>query len=179
MSSYIIRNYTNKRTFAPHGINAWYIDPTLEHYRCYKVYVPETKAKRICYTVIFHPHLCNSLVLQPLEQAIIAANRLTTALQQFEHQHAHIKDNQTIKALKTLSNIFTQPMQKKKEQNNAQSPRVSKAIHNPTTPAPMVKTQSPTPSPYKHIHVIPPEPALPTTAQPHRKHKYNARLSVA
>ena len=114
MSSYIIRNYTNKRTFAPHGINAWYIDPTLEHYRCYKVYVPETKAKRICYTVIFHPHLCNSLVLQPLEQAIIAANRLTTALQQFEHQHAHIKDNQAIKALETLSSIFTQRMQKTK-----------------------------------------------------------------
>ena len=41
------------------------------------------------------------------------------ALQQFEHQYAHIKDNQTIKALETLSNIFTQQIQKKKEQNNA------------------------------------------------------------
>ena len=70
-------------------------------------------------------------------------------------------------------------MQKKKEQNNAQYPRVSKAIHNPTTPAPRVMTQSPTPSPRKYIHVIPPKPALPMTAQPHRKYKFNARLSVA
>ena len=67
----------------------------------------------------------------------------------------------------------------KKEQNNAEYPRVSKAIHHPTTTAPRVMTQSPTPSTCKHIHVIPPETALPTTVQPHRKYKYNTRLSVA
>ena len=78
-----------------------------------------------------------------------------------------------------MSNIFTQRMQKKKEQNNAQSPRGSKAIFNPITPAPRVMTQSPTSSPRKYIHVIPPEPVLPTTAKPYRKHKYNTRLSVA
>ena len=67
----------------------------------------------------------------------------------------------------------------KKEQNNAEYPRVSKAIHHPTTTAPRVMTQSPTSSPRKYIHVIPSEPVLPTTAKPYRKHKYNTRLSVA
>ena len=56
---------------------------------------------------------------------------------------------------------------------------MNKSIYNPASLAPRVMTQSPTPSPRKHIHVIPPEPILPTTAQPHRKHKHNTRLSVA
>ena len=53
-------------------------------HRTNKVYVPKTKAEKICDTVTFHPHLCNSPVLQPIEQAVIAANKLNTALQQFE-----------------------------------------------------------------------------------------------
>ena len=72
----------HRKSFAPHGIPAWYIEPTLEHYRCYKVYVPKTRAERICDTVSFHPHLCEIPVLQPLEQAVIAADKLATALQQ-------------------------------------------------------------------------------------------------
>ena len=97
-----------RKTFAPHGITAWYIGPTREHYRCYKVYVPKTKAERICDTVTFHPHLCNSPVLQPIDQAVIAVNKLTTALQQFEQQYTpqNIKDNKTLLALETLSNIL-------------------------------------------------------------------------
>ena len=29
-------------TFGPHGRIGWYIGPSLEHYRCYKVYFPDT-----------------------------------------------------------------------------------------------------------------------------------------
>jgi len=34
-----------RKTFEPYGIPAWYIGPALENYRCYKVYVPNTRAK--------------------------------------------------------------------------------------------------------------------------------------
>ena len=71
-------------TFVPHVISSWHVGPMLEHYRCYKVYVPKTRAERICDTLSFHLHLCKSPVLQPIEQAVIAANKLTTALQNFE-----------------------------------------------------------------------------------------------
>ena len=70
-----------KKSFAPHGAPACYIGPMLEHYRCYRVYVPKTRAERICDTVSFHPYLCKSPVLQPNEQAVIAASKLTKALQ--------------------------------------------------------------------------------------------------
>ena len=59
-----------RKLFAPHGVPAWYIGPTLGHHRCYRVYVPKTRAGRICDTVSFHSHLCKSPVLQQIEQAL-------------------------------------------------------------------------------------------------------------
>ena len=41
----------SRKSFASHGIPAWYIGPTLEYYRCYKVYVPKTRAERVCDTI--------------------------------------------------------------------------------------------------------------------------------
>ena len=55
-----------RKTFEPHGMQAWYIGPTLENYRCYKVYVPKTRAEIIFDTVSFYPHLCKSPVFQPI-----------------------------------------------------------------------------------------------------------------
>ena len=96
-----------EKVIVPHGIPAWYIGPALEHYRCYKVYVPKTRAERICDTVSFHPHLCSPPVLQPLEQAVIAADKLTTALQQIQNKHSYKSNEQTttLQALEKLSNI--------------------------------------------------------------------------
>ena len=42
-------------TWAPHGVEAWYIGPALEHYRGYKVYVPETRAQRISHMLEWFP----------------------------------------------------------------------------------------------------------------------------
>ena len=43
----------NCRTWAPHGVNGWYIGQAREHYRCYCVYMPTMRAKRISKTVDF------------------------------------------------------------------------------------------------------------------------------
>ena len=44
-----------RKTWAPHGVEGWYIGPALEHYRCYKVYIHTTAAERIADTVQFFP----------------------------------------------------------------------------------------------------------------------------
>ena len=170
----------NRNTFAPHGVQAWYVGPTMEHYRCYKIYVPKTRAERICDTVSFHPYLCKSPVLQPIEQAVIAANKLTTALQNFEKQNAphNTKENKTIQALETLSNIFLQRIKHKSNNNTTQSPRVMESTRNPGTPAPRVIQQTPAPT-HRQIHVIPPDPTPAEPATIPRKHRYNTRLNVA
>jgi hypothetical protein len=42
-----------RRTWAPHGQDGWYIGPTLEHYRCYIVYITKTRSERVVETVDF------------------------------------------------------------------------------------------------------------------------------
>ena len=46
----------NRGTWAPHGVDAWYIGPAMEHYRCYNTYIWSTKAERISDTVEWFPH---------------------------------------------------------------------------------------------------------------------------
>ena len=44
---------TQRRTWAPHGIDGWYIGPALDHYQCYRVWIPSTHAERIADTIQF------------------------------------------------------------------------------------------------------------------------------
>ena len=43
----------NRKSWAGHGTEAWYIGPSLEHYRCFKCYVPATFSERNADTVQF------------------------------------------------------------------------------------------------------------------------------
>ena len=36
---------SNRCTWDPHATEGWYLDPTLEHYRCYKCYVTKTRGE--------------------------------------------------------------------------------------------------------------------------------------
>ena len=40
-------------TWDPHGLDGWYVGPTIDHYRCYTVYIPSTKGTRHSETVEF------------------------------------------------------------------------------------------------------------------------------
>jgi hypothetical protein len=40
-------------SWAPHGLDGWYIGPALEHYQCYHVHVNNANAERIGDTVEF------------------------------------------------------------------------------------------------------------------------------
>ena len=45
-----------RKTWAPHAIEGWYVGPALNHYRCYTVFIPQTQAERITDTVKFFHH---------------------------------------------------------------------------------------------------------------------------
>ena len=42
-------------SWAPHGVDGFYIGPALEHYRCYRGWVTSTQRERIVDTVAWHP----------------------------------------------------------------------------------------------------------------------------
>ena len=39
--------YSKSKNWVPYGIDAWYLAPTMEHYRCFRIVVRETGEKRI------------------------------------------------------------------------------------------------------------------------------------
>ena len=45
-----------RASWSPHGVEAWYIAPTTEHYRCVTAFIPTTFRERICDTVEIFPH---------------------------------------------------------------------------------------------------------------------------
>ena len=45
-----------RRTWPPHGVTGWYISRAPEHYRCYRVYIPKTRADRIINNVECFPY---------------------------------------------------------------------------------------------------------------------------
>jgi hypothetical protein len=69
-----------RKSWAPHGKEAWYLGPALEHYRCYRFYIPDTKGERITGTCEFFPHYCNMPAISPSDAATHAAQDLVHAL---------------------------------------------------------------------------------------------------
>jgi hypothetical protein len=52
----IVHEKPDKRTsWSPHGVDGWYIGPASDSYRCYKVWVWDTRAERICDTISWFP----------------------------------------------------------------------------------------------------------------------------
>jgi len=76
----IYESPAQRKSWATHGIDGWYLGPATEHYRCYRIYVTKTKTEQIANTVTFQPHLFPTPHLSPKEQAIQAAQSLTEAL---------------------------------------------------------------------------------------------------
>lgn len=46
---------TQRSSWAPHGLDGFYLGPALQHYRCYKVWIKSTRSTRITDTLAWHP----------------------------------------------------------------------------------------------------------------------------
>ena len=105
---------SQRGTWAPHGQHGWYVGATLEHYRCYQIYIPKTQGTRICDTVEFFPTHCAMPSVSSHGAVLYAANDLITALTkpQLNNSGLSIGDDQIV-ALRQLATIFQCSIQKK------------------------------------------------------------------
>ena len=109
-----------RETFAPHGKIGFYIEPSMDHYRNYRIYVKETGGIRNAATVEFFPQR----VQMPKTSS---ADRLAATIEDLTHilKHPHPKTpfldqgTPTNDAIRKLREIFHPP----KSNVNA-SPRV-------------------------------------------------------
>ena len=97
-------------------MEAWYLGPTLNHYRSYEFYVPETRAYRISASAQFFSSYCNLPTETPLETAARTAAELIMELRQHHNADdpSHLSRHQH--AIKIINDIY--------QLSNRQSPRV-------------------------------------------------------
>jgi hypothetical protein len=67
-------------TWSPYAVEGWYVGPATNHYRCYKVWIKETSAKRIADTLTWLPLHVKMPGATPADAAAAAAKDLIAAL---------------------------------------------------------------------------------------------------
>ena len=97
----------NRPTWAPHADEGWYIGPANEHYRCFRVYMTETKAERITDTISWYP---TKTTLPTASSTEIIAAALNDVAHELSNQRpdkllCNISDT-NVEALKKVTNIF-------------------------------------------------------------------------
>ena len=107
MKCIIYEDPKTRGTWDVHGKDAFYLGPALEHYRCYKVYVRDTKSERIGDTIEFFPAYAKMPAISSQDIVAHAAEQLSHALQ---HPHPatpyHQFGAKQIQALQQLAQIF-------------------------------------------------------------------------
>ena len=94
-------------SWSPHGVEGYYIGPAMEHYRCYKVWIEETRSDRTGNTLVWLPKMVPVPKTSSADAAVTAALDLIHALQ---HPHpasplAPLRDEHR-QAIEKLSEIF-------------------------------------------------------------------------
>jgi hypothetical protein len=103
----IFEDPDTRESWAPHGKLAWYLGPAPEHYRCYRLYIPETGGIRTSGTVDFFPHYSTVPKLSSADAAAHAARDLIVAIENPYPKTSFPRlSTRHLTALKLLANIF-------------------------------------------------------------------------
>ena len=190
---------TQRASWAKHGIMSWYIGPSFDHYRCYRVYIPKNRSERVVDTVELFSKHSPTPTWDANKQIIQTAQDLTLALTNPQAQLKHIHANK-LDALKQLVDIFSnrpenmqtqfptaQPpsqMQKPPRVNKIQQktpPRVELLPQNQLQPLQSIHTDGPPRVSENNIapHVIPPDDDDVIPDPPPVTHPYMTRSKTA
>ena len=78
----IYNNPDHRVSYGVHGDEAFYLGLSLEHYPCYRFFVPSTGGTRVCATAQFFPIDVAGPTLSATTKVLVAANNLVNALKQ-------------------------------------------------------------------------------------------------
>ena len=158
----LIHERTDDRgPYDPHGIDGWYLGPSMKHYRCHRVWVISTCSERISDTVTWIPHGISMPTSSTTDIIIAAAQDLTKALKQSTAAPSPLPID-TVKALDTLTTIFqnhtSTNLPSPAPPNAAEVPRVATPSSPPSTGVPRVATLPVTSPVTPHLKVPDPRP---------------------
>jgi hypothetical protein len=137
----------NRTTWSPHASDGWYIGPALDSYRCYTVWMCETRATRISDTLSWFPTKVTMPLASSTDLILAALHDITNALQNPSPGSplAPVTDSH-VAALKTMTDVLT-----------GLCPDAPIA-----TASPPMLVQPPTNSPLLRVAAPPPAPSPPS-----------------
>jgi hypothetical protein len=159
---------SERRSWAPHGLDGSYVGHAPEHYRCYKNFVTATAATRISDTVEYFPRVCQMPRTSSADAAKQAARDLIHALLPPKPAAPFVQlgDQQT-QALQQLAQIFDAAIDNNPPSNKiapCQLPRVDRSPPRVAAPRPTQALLAPRPAPRVNIRGYPTR----STERPHR-----------
>jgi hypothetical protein len=148
-----------RTTWSPHATDGWYIGPAMESYRCYKVWIWETRSVRICDTISWFPTKVTMPLASSTDLILAGIKDILHALHNPSPGSAlaPLTDSHTA-ALHQLTTILTSVVQPPPSNDTCPPLRVV-PIHNPVAPPLRVAIVPPPPQP-----ALP--PVSPSTAVP-------------
>jgi hypothetical protein len=107
-----------RETFAPHSASGFNVGTSFEHYRCYIIYISDTRSTRIGNTVFFKHKYLTMPTMTNADALLKAAQDMTTAMKGGVPQ-----SNETVDAIKALMQIFKNNAATMKEMEDATRPQ--------------------------------------------------------
>jgi hypothetical protein len=182
----IFEDPVTRKSWAPHGKLAWYVGSAPEHYRCYRLYIPETGGTRLSGTVECFPHYSTVPKLSSADAATHDARDLIQALERtYPKTPFPMLSTRHLTALKLLANIFRtatasddiprvakssreDPSKARTRDDPSRArtpvPRVDTPVPRVDTPVPRVAAP-PTHNPTEHFQPRPPTHRYPTRSR--------------
>ena len=103
---------TQRRTWAYHGIDGWYIGPAMEHYRCMRCYIPSLASVRVTDTIDFFPKLSSFPKMTNEEYLRKAIEDLITVVKARPHSLPNLQEGDPTKtALEEIANLLGRAME--------------------------------------------------------------------
>ena len=107
-----------RRSYSPHSVSGFNIGTSLKHYRCYKIWVKDTRSVRIGNSVFFKHKYLTMPTITNADSLLKAANDMTTALEGGIPQ-----SSATTSAIDSLMKIFQKNADDAKEREEAAKPQ--------------------------------------------------------
>ena len=107
-----------RRSYSPHSVSGFNVGTSLKHYRCYKIWVKETRSVRVGNSVFFKHKYLTMPTTTNADSLLKAANDMTTAIEGGIPQ-----SSETASAIDSLMKIFQKNADDAKEREEAAKPQ--------------------------------------------------------
>jgi hypothetical protein len=161
---------SQRANMAPHGVDGWYVGPSLNHYQCHQCYIPSTSQSWNVLTVDWFPHTVPFPKVDTDDYLRQTANNMLSLL------HSRKEHQSPLAFRSTTKNVFIQIAQILRRANRLPIPPPLTPVPEPrVVQAPPIAANIPPvtqprvvapPSPPKPVLPTPPPTAATTKPQP-------------